>query len=317
MKKLPRFSSLLIVISGFIVLAVLLAGAPGRPSRIHPALEQKLQTLAAGAKLGVIIELNTQANPSQVVSKMPKASRKEKARAVVQALKTVAEQTQGPLREHLEKQRSAGAAERIRPYWIFNGIAVTATEQEIRDLESRPEVREIRLDVQIPLPSLLAARNAAASPVAEWNLEQVRAPEVWALNPAYNGAGTVIGSFDTGVDLTHPDLNSRYKGNHQISWFDPYNEHAVPYDANGHGTHTTGIAVAGDASGSAIGVAPGAAWIAAAGLGEISLYDIPRLVQFNRTYEPNPANRVLYGERFAVFTQIHRQMKGIYHRLNP
>ena len=63
--------------------------------------------------------------------------------------------------------------------------------------------------------------------------------------------------------------------------------------------------------------ARGAAWIAAAGLGEISLYDIPRLVQFNRTYEPNPANRVLYGERFAVFTQIHRQMKDIYHRLNP
>ena len=265
MKSNARSLAFGIVALVIVILAALLAGAPDRPARIHPALEQKLQTLAPGVKLGVIIELKEQANPNEVVSKMPKASRKAKARAVVEALQGVAEKTQGPLLEHLNKQRAAKEAERILPYWIFNGIAVRATEQQIRGLESRPEVREIRLDVRIPLPSLASARSAAAPPVAEWNLEQVRAPEVWALDPAYNGSGSVIGSFDTGVDLTHPDLHSRYRGDHQISWFDPYNEHAAPYDANGHGTHTTGIAVGGDASGSAIGVAPGATWIAAKG----------------------------------------------------
>jgi subtilisin family serine protease len=277
MKRNGHFSSLGIFISVSVVLAAFLSGAPSRPGRIHPALEQKLQTLAPGDKLRVVIELSTQADPSQIVSKMPKASRKEKARAVVDALKNIAEQTQGPLRDHLQKQRSAGSAERIRPYWIFNGISVTTTEQQIRELAARPEVREIRLDVRIPLPSLLAARHAASSPAAEWNIEQIRAPEVWALNPDYNGKGTVVGSFDTGVDLTHPDLNSSYRGNHQISWFDPYNEHSVPGDANGHGTHTTGIAVGGDTSGSAIGVAPGAKWIAAkgwddAGVGTVSAF---------------------------------------------
>jgi serine protease AprX len=265
MKKNPFLLSLRTVISAFIVLAAFLAGAPTRPGRIQPALEQRLQTLAPGAKVGVIIELNAQADPSQVVAKMPKASRKEKARAVVDTLKALAEKTQGPLREHLQKKRSDGAAERILPFWVFNGIAVTATEQQIRELQNRPEVREIRLDVQIPLPSLSAARSAAADSVSEWNIDLIRAPKVWALNPAYNGTGAVIGSFDTGVDLTHPDLHSRYRGDHQTSWFDPYNEHGVPYDANGHGTHTTGIAVGGDASGSAIGVAPGATWIAAKG----------------------------------------------------
>jgi subtilisin family serine protease len=264
MGKKTRVLSWCIVISVLIILAVFLA-APSRPGRIHPALEQRLQTLAPGGKVGVIIELNEQADPSKVVAKMPKASKKQKARAVVDALKAMAEKTQGPLREHLQKQRFAGAAERILPFWVFNGVAVTATEQQIRELQDRPEVREIRLDVQIPLPSLSSARNTPPSAVAEWNIDQIRAPEVWAMNPAYNGAGTVIGSFDTGVDLTHPDLQSRYRGDHQISWFDPYNEHGVPYDANGHGTHTTGIAVGGDSAGSAIGVAPGAAWIAAKG----------------------------------------------------
>jgi subtilase family serine protease len=65
--------------------------------------------------------------------------------------------------------------------------------------------------------------------------------------------------------LTHPDLYPGYRGNHSISWFDPYDEHAVPTDVNGHGTHTTGIAVGGDSTGTSIGVAPGARWIAARG----------------------------------------------------
>jgi subtilisin family serine protease len=277
MKRNPHFSSLRIVIAVFIVLAAILAGAQNRPDRIHPALEQKLQKLAQGEKLAVIVELDTQAKPLQAISKMPGAPRRAKARAVVEALRSMADQNQGPLREHLQNQQAAGAAERIIPFWVFNGFAVTATEPLIRSLASRPEVREIRLDIQIPVPSLLAARKAAPSPVTEWNLEQVRAPEVWALNPAYNGSGTVIGSFDTGVDLTHPDLHSRYRGNHQISWFDPYNEHAVPYDFHGHGTHTTGIAVGGDSAGSSIGVAPGATWIAAkgwtdAGVGDASTF---------------------------------------------
>ncbi|MEW5899972.1 MAG: S8 family serine peptidase [Acidobacteriota bacterium] len=265
MKRRLHFSSFHIEVSALILLAAFLAGAQSRPDRLHPALEQRLQKLAPGEKLAVIIELDTQAKPLAAISQMPGATRRAKARAVVEALRSTADQHQGPLREHLQKQRTEGAAERIIPFWVFNGFAVTATEPLIRSLASRPDVREIRLDVRIPVPSLSSAREVASSPITEWNLEQVRAPEVWALDPAYNGSGTVIGSFDTGVELTHPDLFPRYRGDHQISWFDPYNEHPVPYDFHGHGTHTTGTAVGGDASGSSIGVAPGATWIAAKG----------------------------------------------------
>ncbi|MCB8987275.1 MAG: xylulose kinase [Ardenticatenaceae bacterium] len=62
--------------------------------------------------------------------------------------------------------------------------------------------------------------------------------------------------------------------------------------------------------------ARGAAWIAAVGLGQITFADVPGFVTFNREYEPDPANRALYDERFAVFQQIYRQTKGIYKRLN-
>jgi xylulokinase len=62
--------------------------------------------------------------------------------------------------------------------------------------------------------------------------------------------------------------------------------------------------------------ARGAAWIAAVGLGEITFQQVPQLIQFKRVYEPQAKNRQLYDERFEVFTQIYRQMKGIYRRLN-
>ena len=62
--------------------------------------------------------------------------------------------------------------------------------------------------------------------------------------------------------------------------------------------------------------ARGAAWIGAVGLGEISYADVPGLVFIKRAYAPNKKNRALYDEHFAVFTQIYRQMKNVYKRLN-
>jgi subtilisin family serine protease len=155
--------------------------------------------------------------------------------------------------------------QRVRPFWVFNGLAVNATEAVIRRLAARPDVWEIRPDrtIRRPNPIRPAATAGPSASVSEWNIDQIGAPQVWAMDPNYTGVGSVVGSFDTGVDMDHPDLASRYRGNHSISWFDPYGEHPSPFDPNGHGTHTTGTAVGGDASGTNIGVAPGAQWIAA------------------------------------------------------
>lgn len=67
--------------------------------------------------------------------------------------------------------------------------------------------------------------------------------------------------MDTGVDINHPDLQSKWRGGTN-SWYDPNGEHATPYDAHGHGTQTMGIMVDGDAGGTSVGVAPVANWIA-------------------------------------------------------
>jgi xylulokinase len=62
--------------------------------------------------------------------------------------------------------------------------------------------------------------------------------------------------------------------------------------------------------------ARGAAWIAAAGLGEIKFDDISELVQFKQIYQPRPQNRKLYDDKFGTFLQIYKQMKNVYHKLN-
>ena len=62
--------------------------------------------------------------------------------------------------------------------------------------------------------------------------------------------------------------------------------------------------------------ARGAAWIAAAGLGEIKFADIPELIQFRRAYQPKVENRAVYDRGFENFQLIYKQMKGVYRRLN-
>jgi xylulokinase len=62
--------------------------------------------------------------------------------------------------------------------------------------------------------------------------------------------------------------------------------------------------------------ARGAAWIAAVGLGEITFSDVPTLVKIEQTYTPRGENRAIYDERFRIFTQIYKQMKPIYKKLN-
>jgi xylulokinase len=62
--------------------------------------------------------------------------------------------------------------------------------------------------------------------------------------------------------------------------------------------------------------ARGAAWIAAVGLGEITFSDIPGLVQFKKTYQPQARTRALYEGKFEIFQQIYKQMKSVYRQLN-
>jgi xylulokinase len=64
-----------------------------------------------------------------------------------------------------------------------------------------------------------------------------------------------------------------------------------------------------------IEITRGAAFIAAAAMGEITLSGVPPR-QFKRTYAPLASNRTVYDDRFGTYLEIYRQMKGVYRKLN-
>jgi subtilisin family serine protease len=81
----------------------------------------------------------------------------------------------------------------------------------------------------------------------QWNLRKIRLPEAWDVDTGKDGI--VVAVLDTGVDLTHPDLQA-----HVVAGYDFVNSDSIPMDDNGHGTHVAGIAAAITNNG--VGVAP-------------------------------------------------------------
>ncbi|HBI15364.1 MAG TPA: hypothetical protein DDY20_07605 [Desulfobulbaceae bacterium] len=228
---------------GLVVIAV----STSHAGTLHPDLLSRLGSLKPSEEISVIVTLIDQQDLQQFTGRDKKLRRLE----ITKALRDKAEKTQKPLREFLLNKN----ARKIIPFWIFNGMAVTLRGDQVTDLAARPEVSSVRLDgiLSLPQPSPVVAGEP------EWNLNAINAPALWELG--FTGAGVIVASMDSGVDYLHPDIGPRWRGGTN-SWFDPNNEHAAPYDSNGHGTGVMGIMVGGDAGGSAIGVAPGARWIA-------------------------------------------------------
>jgi bacillopeptidase F len=212
-----------------------------------PDLPGFLRSLQPDREVSVIVALSAKADLKRVKDR----DRGLRRAAVVSALKSKADATQGPFKSFLE----ARGAKRVRSLWIINGMAITAPAAVIGELANLPGIESIRPDGIVAVP---VAAPAVPAP-AEWNIAAVRAPELWQLG--FNGQGIVVANMDTGVDVSHLDLQGRWRGGTN-SWYDPNGEHPAPYDRDGHGTQTMGIMAGGNAGGTFIGVAPGAQWIA-------------------------------------------------------
>ncbi|MEM3010415.1 MAG: S8 family serine peptidase [Candidatus Bathyarchaeia archaeon] len=189
--------------------------------------------------------------------------------AVVAELKAEAAETQAPVITYLQQKRDAQV---LNTFWLCNYILVSAEESTIRELATLTTVEKIIMNFEVKLPegeTFTYINPAEASPSSTtWNVEKVRAPEVWALG--LTGEGVKFATTDTGLDITHPDLagtlftanpsDPKYPG----GWieFDSNGNPvwSTPHDTYGHGTATYGLIV-GDAKGpyGAVGVAPGAA----------------------------------------------------------
>ena len=249
-----------------------------KASVIDPELESELSARAPYEEVAVIVSL---------VGKLDhrRFAVKDRSRRDTRLLRALKESRKVERESHKEFLQGRGVR-RMRELWASNSIAVTASADVIREMASRAGVESIRLDSILQAPAVTYGSTTAPP---EWNLNAVSVPSLWA--QGYNGAGIVVANMDTGVDPNHPDLAGRWRGGSN-SWFDPHGEHATPHDISGHGTQTMSIMVGGDIGGSAVGVAPGASWIAAKlynDAGQASYSDIHLAFQWLLDPDGDPA----------------------------
>lgn len=198
------------------------------------------------------------------------ATHAERTRYVYQTKKTEADRTQSGIRQLLTDRNAP-----FIPFWITNVIKVTGDRALLRELARRDDVDRIVADRTYPLVKPVRETPAAAAQAVEWNIDRIRAPEVWKTFGT-RGQGIVVGTIDTGAQFDHPAIAKQYRGaatpgavQHDYSWYDPSSvcgaPSLVPCDNIGHGTHVLGTVLGDDGNGNQIGVAPGAKWIAAKG----------------------------------------------------
>lgn len=119
----------------------------------------------------------------------------------------------------------------------------------VLSLRSRPEVSRIDYDLVLRIATYSRPRIAAVSgQEIPWGVERVRAPQAWG---ATKGTDVRVGIIDTGIDLSHPDLQANIAGGINVLKSDQ-----PPLDDNGHGTHVAGTIAALNNDFGVVGVAP-------------------------------------------------------------
>ncbi|MFJ9752945.1 S8 family serine peptidase [Streptomyces chartreusis] len=237
------------------------------PSAVERKIEPKLRAQLDDSSKAVFWVYFDSAADLTAASKQQ--TRTAKAATVLRAKKSHAMRSQAEVVKALEN-----AEVEYTSYWIVNAVRVVGSEKLAGTLAERPEVSRIDADDRVALPKPAeGTREKAAADAVEWNIDRIKAPQVWD-ELGVRGEGIVVANIDSGVDYTHPAVNGQYRGrnadgsyDHNYNWFDPAGvcASAAPCDNNDHGTHTMGTMVGDDGGANKIGVAPGARWIAAKG----------------------------------------------------
>lgn len=216
----------------------------------------------------------------------------ERRWAVFEQLTRHAEEDQAELRAWLDERGIA-----YRSFYLVNGLEIEGGPVLEAQLRAREDVGYL-LDTPgaraLPpfMPEGGGGGYGSATSIT-WGLEAIGADMVQE-ELGISGEGIVVGIADSGVDWTHPAIQEAYLGSagqHNYTWFDPWEHSTEPTDTNGHGTHVTGTVLGQEY----IGVAPGAHWIACRNLARNLGNTADYLACMEFLYAPFP----LDGDNFA------------------
>ncbi|MCH7720909.1 MAG: S8 family serine peptidase [Planctomycetes bacterium] len=266
---------------GWCVLAgVLATGAPALAGvEVDPNLEVRLAEAPDGEIVPVYVVMVDRLDRAALEAQYPTHlyTPSERRLLLTSQAKNVAEASQGDLLNYLGS-RPITEVVLVRPLWIVNVVAFEAVPSVIEEVLSMPGIERAMLNEKeyvLPIEPQREQQGGMAQRGGGivWSLDQIRAPEVWAMG--ITGEGVVVAHYDTGACYNHPDLaantwinEDEIPGNGQDDdgngfidddkgWDFGANDND-PDDDSGHGTHTMGSVVGDGTQGTQTGVAPGA-----------------------------------------------------------
>ncbi len=285
---MTRLARLLVITTSLLALNGAEAQVPSnsRRDKVTPAVREAMRE--PGSTIRIIVRMRAKASSpvratfSQDSAAMRIALRREQARKAASPLLSFLRRLGGSRGKATPsaptsrpRASSTAPSAQAQELWIANSVCVDATPEMIRVLAGRRDVERVYRDIRVQAipPSELrghGAQKAEALGNSNWGLEKIRAPEAWDTY-GFRGEGIVVGHIDTGVDGSHPALAGRV-----IKFKDFVNSRTRPYDDEGHGTHTAGSICA---SGSGLGVAPGARLIVAKALDSDGSGELSKLLE--------------------------------------
>ena len=142
----------------------------------------------------------------------------------------------------LALERAMGFVARFRYHAALHGFAAQLNATQLSRISQDPAVAFVGVDGTVEATDALQPGEQVPTGISRIGA---------ATQSTAQGAALVnVAVIDTGIDLTHPDLNAA-AGKNCVSSTSP------PQDDNGHGTHVSGTIAATNTGSGVVGVAPG------------------------------------------------------------
>lgn len=142
-------------------------------------------------------------------------------------------------------EREVGFTDELRYHHALEGFSAELSPGEVQKLEAKPAVVSVEPDRFVEATASVPLAQGEPTPPAG-----VRRIEAATSSTTREASTANVAVIDTGIDLSHPDLNA-------VSGKNCITAGASAKDDNGHGTHVAGTIAAKNNGAGVVGVAPG------------------------------------------------------------
>lgn len=244
--------------------------------KLRADLSEVLKNTPQGELVPITIIMKDQADRNLIQKANSMHNKSERRAYVMNLLQNVAAESQAELLMLLENQQALGnVGENIRPLWIHNLIGASVTPEVVYAISTRNDVDYINYDRPVGpeiFPVIPGDDQVTAG--IECGVTLTEADRVWN-ELGFTGDGVIVGVIDTGMCLTHPDIQNQIwtnpgeiPGNHidddsngfidDINGWNFESNNNNVNDTYGHGSHVSGTVAGDGAQGTQCGMAPGA-----------------------------------------------------------